>query len=84
MVYVVKDSPGLRMLGYMAHLICNVHQKRLSVFTDWPLTQWNVELMLYLLDFNVPGIRAVHRSDAGDRMDISDEDEEVDEHKKSV
>ena len=40
--------------------------------------------MLYLLGFDVLGIRAVHKSDAGDKMDNSEEDEEVDEHKKSV
>ena len=55
-VYVMKESPKLRMLGYMAHLICIVHRGRLLVLTDWPLTQWNVELMLYLLRFIVLGI----------------------------
>lgn len=43
----------------MAHQICNVHRRRLLVFTDWPLTQWNVETLLYLPGFNFVGIRAV-------------------------
>ena len=28
-------------------------------FTDWPLTKWNVEMLLHFLGFNVVRIRAV-------------------------
>ena len=45
--YVVKDSPKFKILAYIAHLIRSVHHWRLWVFEDWPLTQWNVEMMLF-------------------------------------
>lgn len=42
----------------MAHTSCKLNGRKLLVFTDWPTVQWEVEIFLYLLGFNIAGIRA--------------------------
>jgi len=51
----------MRLLAQMAHQICNENGRRLLIFTDWPLTQWFVEMVLQTLGFNVLGIRALNK-----------------------
>ena len=53
--YVLKDSPKLKILAYIAHLIYNVHYRRHWVFEDWLLIQWNLESILYLSGSIVTG-----------------------------
>ena len=67
-LYMAALSPKLKVLGSMAHSICNTNLRKLLIFTDWPMIQWEVELFLYLLGFNVVGIRAQHK--AAERDDI--------------
>lgn len=62
--YTVK----LRALAGLAYQICIVNKRKHLVFCDWPVTQWNVELILTNLCFEVGSILAVHK--AQDRKDI--------------
>ena len=55
-------SPKLRFLAGACHEICITHGRRVLVFTDWPVTQWNTELYLINLGFNVLSVRASHKA----------------------
>ncbi|KAL8662389.1 MAG: hypothetical protein Q9202_004784 [Teloschistes flavicans] len=61
-------SVKLRALAALAYQICIISKRKLLVFCDWPVTQWNVELFLTNLCFEIGSIRAVHK--AQDRKDI--------------
>ena len=49
-MYMATLSPQLKLLGSMAHSICNVNLRKILIFTDRPMIQWEVEMLLYLLD----------------------------------
>ena len=40
-LWAARFSPKLQQMALMAHLVCNVYGRRLVIFTDWPITQWN-------------------------------------------
>jgi len=46
----------------MAHQICNTHWRKLLIFVDWPLIQWNLEMFLQNAGFNIVTIRAIHKN----------------------
>ncbi|KAL8893244.1 MAG: hypothetical protein Q9192_005457 [Flavoplaca navasiana] len=58
--YICMFAPKLRMLAGLAHQICNVNRRKLLVFCDWPITQWNVEMLLCTLGFKVLSMRSAH------------------------
>ena len=60
----------MELLGSMTHTICNLNGRKLLVFTDCPTVQWEVEKFLYLLSFNIAGIRAQHKT--AERDDLVD------------
>lgn len=45
---VVCHSAKLQALLGLVSEICNVHGGRVLIFTDWPMTQWLVEMVLSL------------------------------------
>ena len=69
-LYISSLSPKLRLLGAMAYTIYNLNSRKLLIFTDWPTIQWEVKMFLYLIGFNIAGIRAQHKT--AERDDIVD------------
>ena len=53
--YFVKNSLKVIILAYIARSIPNMYHRLIWVFKDWLLTQWNMEIILYLLSYNVIG-----------------------------
>ena len=61
-LYIALHSPKLKLVAQMAHQTCNIHGRKLLIFPDWPMTQWNTENVFAECGFNVVGIRAIHKS----------------------
>ena len=61
-LYITQIAPKLKLLAKMVHQVCNKNQHKLLIFTNWPTVQWQVELFLFLLNFNVVSIRAQHKA----------------------
>lgn len=51
-------APKLRILAGFKHQIYNTNHRKLLVIFDWPITQWNVEMVLYTLGFKVLSIHS--------------------------
>ena len=60
-IYAQHASVKLQALTSLVHQICTKKRRKLLIFCDWPLVQWQLEWFLVNIGYNVIGIRASHK-----------------------
>ena len=67
--YIVRRSAKLCFIIRMVKEICIDLKEKVTIFTDWPITTWNLEFLLVNLGLNVMCLRSqTSLSDRGDAM----------------
>ena len=57
--YVFSHFVKLRFVTELTHKVCNIQSRKLFMFCDWSMFQWNTEFYFRNLNFKIFNIRSV-------------------------